>query len=1198
MMIILVCLSVESEGRMKIMETLTLRRNANLLSSRQKNQPNFSYPNKYIFLLFLGLILHISMVTEAAADEPNSNCGCTTKTEEQSSSPSAGKLINCNDIMKGFEKGQERVKVIVNLAEPVETKAKTDWHSKQSLKLLQDKIKVIQTPMLSALSAGEFKLRYRFDNQAGFSGEVTLQGLEKLKNDPRVISVEPVYLLEPHLRQGISLMHADTYRSSYNGAGIAIAICDTGIDYRHPMLGNGGFPNNKVIGGYDYGDSDADPMPDSTQAHGTCCAGIAAGDLGSVGDYMGGVAYNAKLYALKITFGSGGSAYNDAMVAAWNWCVTHKNDNPAYPILVISTSFGGGRNYSTCDSYYSSMTTAANDAVAAGITVLASSGNDGYCDSIAWPSCISSVISVGAVYDAAFGTYYPCISSSSCATKYSGGCSTGYYAIDNTAADMVTSYSNTASFLTVLAPSNQCYTTDIINSGGYSSGDYYSSFGGTSAACPYAAGAVACLQSTAKAIRGSYLSPSEVRTILTSTGDNIIDNKVAITKPRVNLGQAIDYISYGRPPTANDINVTTLLNTAITITLQAADEGLPNPPGVLSYIITSLPTTGSLSDPGAGGITAVPYTLTSNGNQVIYTPATGYVGPDNFIFKANDGGVPPDGGDSNIATVSINIIDAIYMANMDTNPGWTLDSLWQWGAPTGSGGQSGNHDPTAGYTGANVVGYNLLGDYENSITSTRWAKTPAINCTNRAAVTLTFYRWLNVERPKNDHAYIQVSNNGSSWSTIWENPSVITDSSWTLQTFDISAIADNQLTVYIRWGMGTTNSSRQYSGWNIDDVKVTGITPQMQTLTISSVSGGSTIPAPGTHQYSSGTVVDINAIPDLHYHFVNWTGSAVTAGKVANPNSSSTTVLMDANYVVQANFAITQYTITASSGPNGLINPSGAILINYGASQDYNAIPNEGYEIDEWFLDGNSVQSGGAVYTLSNITANHAVYVTFKKLVFEISGYVFEQDGNTPVGDVLVRTDNNDITLTDANGYYKLLVDYGWSGSVTPQKEGYNFEPNSIWYNNVVADEVNNYTATLLIFAISGCIKNECNVPIEGVVVSADSGGYQGTTDVNGFYEVRVDYGWSGTITPAKKYYTFEPNGISYVVILADQPDQNYVAYNIYDLDCDGSIGWGDVAVIADNWLLQGPGIPGDFDADEIVNFLDFAEFGNVWQDR
>jgi len=54
----------------------------------------------------------------------------------------------------------------------------------------------------------------------------------------------------------------------------------------------------------------------------------------------------------------------------------------------------------------------------------------------------------------------------------------------------------------------------------------YSAFGGTSAASPYAAGVVACLQSAAKTLRGNYLSPSEVRTILTSTGENIATAKI------------------------------------------------------------------------------------------------------------------------------------------------------------------------------------------------------------------------------------------------------------------------------------------------------------------------------------------------------------------------------------------------------------------------------------------------------------------------------------------------------------------------------------------------------------------------------------------------------------------------------------------------------------------------------------------------
>ena len=449
------------------------------------------------------------------------------------------KLINPSEIISSYQAGEETAKVIVNLTEPMSV-ASTDFSSAQSLKPLQAQIQTTQISVISALNQNEFKLRHLFENQAGFSCEVTAGVLQELINDPRVVSIEPILILEPHLKQGIPLMNAQVIRSTFNGQGLAIAICDTGIDYTHPMLGEGGFPNSKVIGGYDFGQDDSDPMPVG-EAHGTACGGIAAGDLGSTGDYIGGVAYNAKLYALKISPDNSGSASEDDMVAAWDWCVSHKDDNPNNPIMVISTSFGGGLFTSACDGESPAMTLAATNAVNAGITLLASSGNDGACDAMGWPACISKVISVGAVYDASFGSVSFCIDANSCADKNpTEDCLSGYFATDNTQADMVTSYSNSAPFLTILAPSHMAYTTDIAGADGDTSGDYMEDFGGTSAACPYAAGAVACLQQAAKQLLDRYLSPSEVRNILTATGNTIIDGKNGIPKPRVNLAAAIE----------------------------------------------------------------------------------------------------------------------------------------------------------------------------------------------------------------------------------------------------------------------------------------------------------------------------------------------------------------------------------------------------------------------------------------------------------------------------------------------------------------------------------------------------------------------------------------------------------------------------------------------------------------------------------
>jgi len=162
-----------------------------------------------------------------------------------------------------------------------------------------------------------------------------------------------------------------------------------------------------------------------------------------------------------------------------------------------------------------------------------------------------------------------------------------------------------------------------------------------------------------------------------------------------------------------------------------------------------------------------------------------------------------------------------YEWNMNSNPGWTAQGQWAWGQPTGGGGQHGYSDPTSGATGSNVYGYNLSGDYPNNLSETNLT-TGAIDCSGLSDVSLQFRRWLGVEQPAYDHAYVRVSTNGSSWTTIWQNTAEVADGSWTTQSYDISSIADGQSTVYIRWTMGTTDSSWQYCGWNIDDVQIWG----------------------------------------------------------------------------------------------------------------------------------------------------------------------------------------------------------------------------------------------------------------------------------------------------------------------------------------------------------------------------------------
>ena len=114
----------------------------------------------------------------------------------------------------------------------------------------------------------------------------------------------------------------------------------------------------------------------------------------------------------------------------------------------------------------------------------------------------------------------------------------------------------------------------------------------------------------------------------------------------------------------------------------------------------------------------------------------------------------------------------------------------------------------------------------------------------------------------------------------------------------------------------TPNAYWDFVNWtgetdNITDVNATNTTITMTgnysitanfaqvnyTLTMAVTGNGTTVPAVGGHSYVNGTVVNITATPDAYWNFVNWTGD------VADPNSTSTNVTVDANKTVTANFA-------------------------------------------------------------------------------------------------------------------------------------------------------------------------------------------------------------------------------------------------------------------------------------------------------
>jgi hypothetical protein len=75
-----------------------------------------------------------------------------------------------------------------------------------------------------------------------------------------------------------------------------------------------------------------------------------------------------------------------------------------------------------------------------------------------------------------------------------------------------------------------------------------------------------------------------------------------------------------------------------------------------------------------------------------------------------------------------------------------------------------------------------------------------------------------------------------------------------------------------------------------------GIASDNYTLTMSMSGNGSLMPAAGSHIYTAGTVVSVNATPDIGWEFTSWTGN------VADPLSANTSVTMDMDKNITANF--------------------------------------------------------------------------------------------------------------------------------------------------------------------------------------------------------------------------------------------------------------------------------------------------------
>jgi len=211
-------------------------------------------------------------------------------------------------------------------------------------------------------------------------------------------------------------------------------------------------------------------------------------------------------------------------------------------------------------------------------------------------------------------------------------------------------------------------------------------------------------------------------------------------------------------------------------------------------------------------------------------------------------------------------------------------------------------------------------------------------------------------------------------------------------------------------------------------------------ISVSPAGGGTTLPSAGLHIYDAGTVVDINAFEGEGHTFSGWTGP------VANAASAATTVTMNSDKTVTANFLPDTFNITVSiAGGNGQAVPAGQV-VPYNGTAVIDIIPSAGYSIS-------GIRDNGADALISNpfmilnVKEDHNVVVEFTINVYTVSFLTDSTPGSSIKGNALQQVNHGfsctEVTAVPPEGY--LFVNWTNNGNA------YSSDP-SITVENVTED--------------------------------------------------------------------------------------------------------------------------------------------------
>ncbi|VVB60703.1 Subtilisin-like serine protease [uncultured archaeon] len=345
--------------------------------------------------------------------------------------------------------------------------------------------------------------------------EVPLGKIKSIASDENVEYIEEDKIMHAFLSESVPLIGANTVwgkqilGENITGAGTSVCIIDTGVDYTHPDLGNCtqsqflGGNCSKVIGGYDFVNSDEDPRDDN--GHGTHVAGIVAAN-----GTLKGVAPDAKIVAIK-ALDSYGGGYESDIISGIDWCILNSTK---FNISVISMSLGSNITYTSyCDNNEQPFRDAINAAVAQNISVVVATGNDRNTTAIAAPACIQNATRV-------------------------------------TATDKNDSYAyfadRAASFPDILAAPGVNINSTMLSTNKLpecASSQLYCVLSGTSMSAPHVSGAIALLSQAYRNTYNSGQTPAYFKNLLNSTGKQISDAGTGMGFSRINVSAAYSAIT-------------------------------------------------------------------------------------------------------------------------------------------------------------------------------------------------------------------------------------------------------------------------------------------------------------------------------------------------------------------------------------------------------------------------------------------------------------------------------------------------------------------------------------------------------------------------------------------------------------------------------------------------------------------------------